>query len=57
MTAGVDNGTYRWSCSSATCSTNEAVTRFAQCAEQVCGAQTYSVLTRPASWQVVRQKF
>jgi outer membrane receptor protein involved in Fe transport len=48
MTAGIDNGS--WSLELFVGNVTDErgeVTRFAQCAEQVCGAQTYSVLTPP----------
>ena len=59
MTAGIDNGT--WSLELFVGNVFDErgeVTRFAQCAEQVCGAQTYSVLTPPRTLGVrFGQKF
>jgi outer membrane receptor protein involved in Fe transport len=58
-TAGIDNGTYSLELFIGNAFDERGeVTRFAQCAEQVCGAQTYSVLTPPRTFGVrFGQKF
>jgi outer membrane receptor protein involved in Fe transport len=59
MTAGIDNGTWSLELFVGNLFDERGeVTRFAQCAEQVCGAQTYSVLTPPRTLGVrFGQKF
>jgi len=48
MTAGVDNGTYTFELFVGNVFDKRAdITRFAQCAEQVCGFQTYVVTNQP----------
>jgi len=59
MTAGIDNGTYSFELFIGNVSDERGeVTRFAQCAEQVCGFQTYTVTTPPRTFGVrFGQKF
>jgi iron complex outermembrane recepter protein len=59
MTAGIDNGTYSLELFIGNVSDERGeVTRFAQCAEQVCGFQTYTVTTPPRTFGVrFGQKF
>jgi outer membrane receptor protein involved in Fe transport len=48
MTAGIDNGTYSFELFVGNVFDERAeITRFAQCAEQVCGFQTYVVTNQP----------